>query len=318
MTSKERVKRAVHFERPDVMPILYFNVHTQRSDLLLTGAGNSSSFVPKVTGESEWGFVWKSVDKTMGQPENPPITDYSLLDTYVRPDGNDLTRYKDMELEIKNNPDKYVLAGVGISGFNRASYIRGFEGFLEDLYLDVDNAIRIIDMVIDYECELIENYARLGADCVSFGDDWGTQRSLIISPTLFREIFKPRYKKQFDLAHSLGMDVYFHSCGQVNDIIPDLIEIGVDVFNLNQPDIFGIEYLAKEYGGKVCFCCPVDHQTVAITGERADIFEYVDRLNGKLGAFNGGFIGYIEEYESIGLTPQNLNNIIEAFEGQRK
>ena len=88
----------------------------------------------------------------------------------------------------------------------------------------------------------------------------------MIQPELWRQFFKERYREQFQLAHSLGMKVFFHSCGQVYDIIPDLIEIGTDLLNLNQPDLFGIEKLGQEFGGRVCFVCPVDHQTVAIHG----------------------------------------------------
>jgi hypothetical protein len=114
------------------------------------------------------------------------------------------------------------------------------------------------------------------------------------------------------------MDVYFHCCGQIYDIIPDLIEIGVDILNLNQPDLFGVEKLGRDFGGKVCFNCPVDHQTVAIHGSRGEIFDYVRRLNDHLGRFNGGFIGYIEEYGSIGMSGENFESIIEAFEELKK
>lgn len=161
-------------------------------------------------------------------------------------------------------------------------------------------------------------FAALGFDAIIFGDDWGSQNSLLISPELWREIFKPRYKKQFELVKSFGMDVWFHSCGNIMSIIPDFIEIGVDVLNLNQPDIFGIDELAVKFGGKVCFNCPVDHQTVGIFGNKDEIFNYVRKLGSTLGNFNGGLIGNIEEYSSIGMSNENYNYIVEAFTSLRE
>jgi hypothetical protein len=110
------------------------------------------------------------------------------------------------------------------------------------------------------------------------------------------------------------MHVYFHCCGYIYDIIPDLIEIGVDILNLNQPELLGIENLARNFGGKVCFNCPVDHQTVAIHGSDAEIRAYVERLYRQLGCFAGGYIGYIEEYSSVGMSRANFESIVDAFE----
>jgi uroporphyrinogen decarboxylase len=219
---------------------------------------------------------------------------------------------------IEKNPDRYILGGLGITGFNMVTFIRGFENSMEDLYLERENIERLLDMVLEFETRVAENLCLNGVDCISFADDWGTQNSLMISPVLWREIFKPRLKKQFDLVHSYGKHVYFHSCGYIYDIIPDLIEIGADILNLNQPDIFGIERLGRDFGGKVCFNCPVDHQTVAIKGTREEIFDYVRRLNASLGCFSGGFIGYIEEYHCVGMSDENYRSIIEAFESLNK
>ena len=98
---------------------------------------------------------------------------------------------------------------------------------------------------------------------------------------------------QFARVHAAGMHVWLHTCGDVWDIIPDFIEIGVDILELLQPDLFGIERLAEAFGGKVCFCCSVDHQRLACTGTRDEILGYARRLNDHLGAYDGGFMAYI-------------------------
>jgi hypothetical protein len=147
----------------------------------------------------------------------------------------------------------------------------------------------------------------------SFGDDWGTQKGLFIAPSLWREVFKPRYARQFELAHRLGKKVWFHSCGNILDILDDLIEIGADVLELLQPDIFGVEPLGQRFGGKVCFCCSVDHQRRAISGTQQEIMDYARHLHTHLGCFSGGLIGYVEDYASLGMSEDHYQWIREAF-----
>lgn len=314
MTSKEIVKRAIERTGLSRVPLLFFNKDLEKSDIVLTGYGEAKNFRYKDSNISEWGFVWERMDDTMGQPQNHPIKSWEDYKFYIPPDPDAPGRYDHIQAIIDSNPDRYILGGLGISGFNRVTFIRGFENSMEDLYLEREKIEKLIDIVLDFETRAAENLCMNGVDGISFGDDWGTQNSLMISPALWREVFKPRYKKQFDLVHSYGKHVYFHSCGYIYEIIPDLIEIGVDILNLNQPDIFGVEKLGKEFGGKVCFNCPVDHQTVAIFGTRDEIFNYVQRLHKNLGSFKGGFIGYIEEYHSVGMSDENYRSIVDAFE----
>jgi hypothetical protein len=172
----------------------------------------------------------------------------------------------------------------------------------------------VLNIVFEFENGIIERYCCYDVDAISFADDWGTQRGLMISPDLWRKAFRPRYSEQFALAHRAGKMVWFHSCGDIRAIIPDLIDIGVDVLELLQPDIFGVEYLAAHYGGKVCFCCSVDHQRRAVSGTRAEIFAYARYLRDQLGKFDGGFIGYIEDYASLGMSNENYQWISEAFQ----
>lgn len=109
------------------------------------------------------------------------------------------------------------------------------------------------------------------------------------------------------------MDVYFHCCGYIYEIIGDFIEIGVDILNISQPNLFDIEQLGKGFGGKVCFICPVSYQTTSLTGTREDIFRDAKQLYDNLGSLKGGFIGYVEEYSSIGMKDENYQACKDAF-----
>jgi len=319
ITSKEFVKNVVHFKGDERTPILYLNRDVEKSDARFVSYSAPNCFVPKTPGESEWGFVWESLDGTMGQPKNPPLKNgYSPWKTLNKPNPHDASRFANMKDFVQRNKEKYLIGGLGITGFNILMFIRGTEETMEDLYLNPDELMTVFEDIINFETGIIENYCKEEyIDCVSFGDDWGTQNTLMIDPEMFRKFFKPYYKKQFDIIKSYGKDVYFHSCGQVKDILDDLIEIGVDIFNLNQPDIFPLPYLEK-YKGKVCFNCPVDHQTVAINGTRDEIFEYVSDLKKYLSNGKGGLIANIEEYKSVGMSEENYLAICEAFEKLRR
>lgn len=316
MTSKELVKSVIAQKGWDRIPIYLFNKDIEQSDIVSYGVQTAESFRPSDPNLSEWGFTWEHLDDTMGQPKEAVIKDWSQFETYCPPDGKDPSRLRGLDEFIEKYRDKYIMANVGITGFGIMTFIRGFENTLEDFYLERENLEKLADIVFGYEEDVLRQLMQKDIDAFSFYDDWGMQFSLMIDPKLWREFFKPRYKRQFDLIHAAGKHVYFHSCGYVYDIIDDLIELGVDVLNFNQPEVMGLDKLTK-YRGKVCFNCPVDMQKVAIFSDKKGIEEYTDRLVRKLGTEKGGFIGYVEEYHSIGLSEENYNYMVEALRNYR-
>ena len=315
MNPKEIVYRAIEFRNPPRLPISYCNRDFESSDTLAIGYAPATGFVPSEPGMTEWGYVWHTLDGTMGQPSTHPLREDAAVSTYRPPDPYAPGRFADLPNFIAQNRGKFLRFGLGITGFNTATFLRGFDQFLMDLYASPDIAEQVLDFVFGFENGLIQQAVKYNVDAISFGDDWGTQRGLMIAPALWRKIFRPRYAEQFALAHQAGKKVWFHSCGNIHAIIGDLIEIGVDVLELLQPDIFGVEQLAREFGGKCCFCCSVDHQRRAVSGTRDEIFAYARLLRDTLGAFNGGFIGYVEDYASLGMSEQNYQWIRQAFHG---
>lgn len=319
LSAKENARRAIHFETPERLPVLYFNRDLERSDFLLTGAGSPASFQPETPGRSEWGFIWVRHDDTMGQPKEPPLGEsWDGLYNYKAPDPHDPTRYLETQRQIEMYPDRYIIGSLGITGFNTASFIRGFENSLEDLYLEPEKFHRLMEIVTEYEDAVADHLIQLGVDCVMFGDDWGTQKGLMIDPAMWRSFFLPFYQRQFSRIREKGVDVCFHCCGQVIDILPDLVAAGANILNLNQPDLFPFEKLVQLLAGKVCLMCPVDHQTVAIHGTPEEIRDYTRKLNRFLNPEGkGGFIAYIEEYHSVGMSEENYQAICCSFEQLR-
>jgi uroporphyrinogen-III decarboxylase len=230
------------------------------------------------------------------------------------PDPYDEHRFDGLDTaRAEYGDDRYYCASLVLTGFTVMSFLRGFSASLEDLCIETEKMEQLADIVYGFEHAVITRAAEKGFDGVAFFDDWGTQETLIISPDQWRSFFKPLYKKEFDHAHAHGLDVYFHCCGYIEEIIPDLIEIGVDMLNLSQPNLYDIEKIGARFSGSVCFVCPISYQTTSITGTRSDIFREAGRLIRNLGTPDGGFIGYVEEYHSIGMSDENYQSCVDAF-----
>ena len=308
MTRKERVIKAIKFDNPDQVPIFFVNRDQRRGDVLYC-----SLFILE-DGISEWGYHWKNLDDgTMGQPEKPVLPTWDLLKEFSKPKSNRQRRLGTIEEFKKQAGDYYLLGGLGITGFTTYTFLRGFENAMMDFIAGEKDAFELLDLIFSFENDLISLAAEAGFNAVHFEDDWGTQDGLIISPELWRRIFKPRYKKQFEYAHSLGLDVWFHCCGNITSIIPDFHEISVDVMNISQPNVVDIAKVGNLLHGKQCFMAPISYQTVSISGTPADIYTEAERLYRELGGKAGGFIGYIEDYSCMGMSQANYTACEKAF-----
>lgn len=311
MNKREQVIKAVKMQGPDYVPLLFINKDRDQSDIIMIEVVEHFGGIKENL--SEWGFKWIRRDETMGQPAEAVVKTWDDFDKFAVPDPFDKQRFSRVGPVRDEYGDRYYIASLVLTGFTLMTFIRGFENTLEDLYLGRGRIGELADAVFGFEEDVIKQLPRYGFDAVSFYDDWGTQSDLMISPMLWRDFFRPRYKKQFDLARNSGLDVYFHCCGYIYDLIGDFIDIGVNLFNISQPNLYDIKKLGRDFGGKVCFVCPVSYQTTSITGTREEIYRDVSELVDNLGCYNGGLIGYIEEYNSIGLSDKNYKYCVDAF-----
>jgi hypothetical protein len=135
----------------------------------------------------------------------------------------------------------------------------------------------------------------------------------MISPPLWRKLFKPRYRRQFDHAHRLGLDVWYHCCGNLTEIAVDFHEIGADVLNPAQPNVVDLDAVGGRLRGRQCFMVPISYQTVSIQGTPDEIHAEARRMYQRLATPSGGFIGYVEEYGCMGMSEANYQACGEAF-----
>jgi uroporphyrinogen-III decarboxylase len=192
----------------------------------------------------------------------------------------------------------------------------GFDNLMVALYTDRQRFEELLDKLTDMTIDVLHTYAEMGGvHAFMTWEDWGLQTTLQIRPAQWREIFKPRYARIVEETHKAGMHYIWHCCGYIMDIIPDMIEIGVDVVQFDQPRLMGVERLASQFGGKICFWNTVDIQwspvaEVSLEEVRAEVKHMVEQF----GRFNGGFIArQYPQPRDIGMTPEKHHAIYEAF-----
>ena len=251
---------------------------------------------------------------TKGESLAGALGEWDELESYQWPDLDNPERYCDCAGIWQKAPDKYHLGGIAGWGFNICRYLRKFETYLMDVAAEPEKVENLLAITTELICREIACMANAGADGIMVGEDWGTQDRLLINPKSWREIFQPGIAKCCRYAHSLGLQVWMHSCGYIIDIIPDLIVCGVDVLQLDQPGLLGIERLGHDFGGKVTFWCPVDIQTTMQSGDRQLIEMTANLLVDKLGIFNGGFIaGEYPSWEAINVPAESADWACAAF-----
>ncbi len=318
MTSRERVLRAIRFQGPDRVPVWNINRDEAEGDVLkydlrvFEDVGDSSSW--RGGSRSEWGYLWRDLeDGTMGQPTEAVVEDLDGAAAYRFPPMNLKKRFAGLKRWMERSEGYYRLGMAVINGFTTYSFLRGFENAMTDFALRDARALRFLRGVFDWEKRLIRACAEAGFDGYHLGDDWGTQRGMIISPGMWRELFLSLYKDLADCCHAHHMQLWFHSCGNFTDIIPYLHEIGVDVINIAQPNVVDLEKVGALLRGSQAFLVPLSYQTTSISGTEEEILHEAARMHALLGAPEGGFIGYTEEYGCMGMSDGNFLACRKAF-----
>jgi uroporphyrinogen decarboxylase len=315
---KQIVDQAIAFQHPPRIPIVFWNRDQDQGDVMLyhlslgqpgDGSGNNWDW-----STNEWGYTLVKLDDgTMGHPVAPCLPDWQSAARFSPPGLREAERTAGVPAFLDRCGDRYRLASLDLSGFTVYTLLRGFENSMVDFLAEPEQAERLMDQIIDFECDQMALAARHGFHGIHFADDWGTQSGLMVSPGLWRKMFKPRYRRQFARAHELGLHVWYHCCGNFAEIAADFHEIGVDVLNIAQPNVMDMAAVGARLRGIQCFMMPISYQTVSISGTPEEIHAEARRLHDLLAADAGGFIGYVEEYGCMGMSEENYRACGEAF-----
>ena len=316
MTGRERVIRALGFERPDRAPR---DLWTLGLDTIPGRQGQFDELVqrlgvdfaaPPVRGRTsrrsrgvrgrvgqytdEWGSVWHVRELgVIGEVKEPILTDWKALDGFEPP--WDLIETTDLS-EVNDSyeaTDRFTNLFFGVRPFERLQFLRGTENLYADLATGAPELERLIRMLHEFFLRDIELWNGHKLDAIMFMDDWGAQNALLIAPKLWRELFKPLYRDYCDAIHEQGKYAFFHSDGHIEAIYPDLTEIGVDAIN-SQLFCMDIEKLGRLHKGKITFWGEMDRQYLLPFGTPEEVKEGVRRVRRALDDGTGGVIAQCE------------------------
>ncbi len=277
----------------------------------------------------EWGFThhfpkngyWFSLVKH--PMDAVDFENSNLIENYAWPAAGNTERFVGMRkkaLQFKNQEKIVITKGLCAGLFEMHQRVRGMENAMLDPFLFPENSDKLIGKLADLKIEfwdaLLDEIGDV-IDIVGEGDDYGTQQSQLISPEQFRENYKPHFKRilSFIKSKSPHVKIMFHSCGNVRPIIPDLIEMGVDILNPVHITATGMEpfQLKKDFGDDIVFWGGgVDTQYVLPSGTLQEITDDVKRNIDAL-APGGGFVFSAVHNIQAEVPPQNIVSMIEAL-----
>jgi hypothetical protein len=318
ITSCEVVRRAIEFQSPPRLPIQFEALgktdfqHVKWNQL---GVGDKKM----AHSTDEWGCVWVRTDTAnMGQVKIHPLAEKGDLAKFHFPDPQDPAFYQGMEARFAGSEGKYVTTGIFMLLFERLQALLGFENTLTGLYLEKEWIEVLADRIVEFDLAVIHNISRRFPSQIhgfNFTDDWGTQWGLTIHPRDWEAFFRPRYQQIFNAIHAAGWHVWMHSCGKINAILNSLIEIGVDVIELQQPRLVGIQETGAQCAGQVCFASLCDIQRTLPGGTAEEIEAEARLLLNHWAKPAGGFI--LIDYadgNAIGASLEQKAIMLDAFQ----
>lgn len=337
MNSRERVIRAIRFQKPDQVPISHavlpaaqLKYGVELDEILEEYRDDFGwDYMPDLPPENypplyrkgrsrdDFGTVWQSEELGIcGIPVEWPVSELDRYDEYTWP--QDFTAGQPSGRQYSGHvlgPDKrWYARGAWITYFEQLQQLRGMENFLMDLASPSSRIEHLMDNLMEFNLRWIDKWTSLKYDGLHFGDDWGSQRGLLINPKVWRRLFKPRYAEMFRKVRQSGMDVWFHSDGKINEILPDLVEIGVTVINC-QNRLVGHEWIENHLRGSVAFRTDIDRQHILPFGKPADVKEEVQRTFEACGTSLGGVIACGEIGPDVPV--ENIRAMYEAFRGAK-
>lgn len=233
----------------------------------------------------EWGVTWRTVEYQTRfgngkytEPFGHPLADDRMLETYSAPDPARPGIYAEAERVLQAYQDEYWIVGVTPTTiFESAWALRGYEQLLIDMAVDPGKANHILDIPYHYHLHVTQQLVRLGVDMIWLGDDVGGQTSMLMSPKMWRTYLKPRMAELITSLRRLNpnIKIAYHTDGVVYPIIPELIEIGIDVLNPIQPLAMDPRKLKESFGDQLCFWGSVDLQQTLPFGTPQEVKDEV-------------------------------------------
>ena len=336
MTPRERVIRAIGHRETDMIPYSIGLTPGARENLeRYTGdSGFDREWIPhmhscmyeawptKVPGmegyfKDEFGVVH---NRTMDEREWGVI-ESRLVDfednRYVFP-ALDENRWRgDLEYMLGNRGDNFTFASLGCSLYERAWTLAGMENLLVAMVQYPSQLHELLDRICDRNMRVIEIALEYDVDGFYFGDDWGSQRGLIMNSDHWRVYIKPRVKRMYGLVKKRGKYVLHHSCGNIEAIMRDFIDIGCDCYETFQPELYDFPKMKREYGGDITFWGGISVQQLLPHGTPQQVRDETVRTMRLMGK-GGGYIAAPTHGITRDVPPENILAMADVFANQSK
>ena len=206
---------------------------------------------------------------------------------------------------------RFRMFSLTMNFFERSWSLRGMENILMDMLLEEDFTTRLYNIIFDHHMELLDAVLDYDYEAVYFGDDWGQQKGLIMGPDLWRKYIKPPMKTMFEKIKSKGKYVVLHSCGDLREIMGDLVEIGLDVYNTVQPEIYDLTELKREYGRDLTFYGAISTQQFLPYATAEEVYDKtIETL--KVMAPGGGYILSPTHAVTPDIPVENIEALVKA------
>ena len=334
MTKKESFLQAITFQKVYPVPyVIRFTVEAEENYRNFLGGTfdeilDTGTYVVFSQTNSGWtevrpgffrdyfGVVWnKTKDRTLGVVEMPPIEKPSLKD-FKFPSTDNLPVYGYIEKNNCNFPDHFHFLSIGFTLFERAWSLIGMENLMMWMLLEPEFVHDLLDHITEYNINLIKESSKVGGiDGVRFGDDWAGQNGLLIGEELWWTFIKPRLMKMCDAAREENLLIGQHCCGKVETLIPDMIEVGINVFDPFQPEVMDVFKIYKEYYGKISFLGGLSIQKTLPYGSVEDVKMESIKLLDKLGV-KGGYIFSPSHALTADIPNENIKALIDIAQHQ--
>jgi len=307
MTPRHRIINAIKHKQPDKTPYnldvtLGINdilaAYFGDADYLYTVCGNhimrekhkNHVFLDDNSYRDLFGVVW-DIDRKNG--DIGIVREYLLKEPsiggYKFPEPDRKMIGAKCENLVNNHSERFKIFEIGLSFFERAWTLRGMDNFLMDMLLEEGFVCELLDRITEFNLAVIDIASGYGIDCIMFGDDWGQQKGLIMGYPLWKKYIFPRMKVMYERIKKHGLYVAQHSCGDNRELFPDLIGIGLDIYNTFQPEIYDLREFKREYGGDVTIYGGISTQGVLSRGTPDEVYSAVRQTVEILGK-NGGYI----------------------------
>ena len=296
MTKREVVRTALDGKRPPYVPWSFgftqeahqkLQQHYGREDLddvfqnHILGLGSGVGFFTDIGNDrvrDVFGVVWdRSVDKDIGVVEGCVLPEPTLKG-YRFPNPHDPLFFAGIPDALRTRGDRYRVFGIGFSLYERAWTLRGMENLMMDFYDHPQFVRELFNAIADYNIAQARKAMEFDIDAVHFGDDWGQQHGLQMGPAIWREFVKPVLARMYGVVKEAGKLVTIHSCGDVDELFDDLIEIGLNCFNPFQPEVMDVFALMKRYRGRLSFHGGLSTQKTLPYGTTEDVRQEVRKL----------------------------------------